>query len=105
MWKIQGKEMGLLLDAADHHDRFAEIGLGMARCVRQRNEHFAIPPTVFAHVILDDGVAALETMLVAKPLEDPLGCMPLLARSLTILRQPLVDDPGEPIQFGPPDRC
>lgn len=52
----------------------------MTRRVRQRNERFA------------------------KPLEEPLGGMPLLARSLTILRQPIVDDPANPIQFGPPDR-
>ena len=84
---------------------FAEIGLGMTWRVRQRNEHFAMPPPVFAHVILDDGVAALETMLVAQPFEDPLGGMPLLTRSLPILRQPLVDDPGEPIELWPPDRC
>ncbi len=103
--QIQGEEVGLLLDTADHHDRFAEIGLGTARCMIKRNEHLPMPPTVLPNIVFDDGVAALETMLVAKPLEDPLGGMPLLARSLPILRQPLVDDPGEPIQLWPPDRC
>jgi hypothetical protein len=32
------------------------------------------------HMILDDGVAAREPMLVAQPLENPLGRMTLLHR-------------------------
>ncbi len=84
--QIQREEVGLLLNAADPHDHFAEISLGVTRCVRQRNEYFAMPPTVLAEIVLDDGIATLEPMLVAKPLEDPLGGMPLLTRSLMILR-------------------
>ena len=97
--------MGLLLNATDHHDCFTEIGLGMAGRMIERYEHLAIPPTVFPHIVLDDGVTTLEAMLIAQSLEDPLGRMPLFARSLPIFRQPLIDDPGEPIQLGPPDRC
>jgi hypothetical protein len=53
-----------LLDPADHHQRFAEISLGMARGVVQRDKH--LPPTaqLIAHVILKDGVAAGEPGLV-----------------------------------------
>lgn len=41
-------------------------------------------------------------MLIAQAFEDPLGRMPLIARSPPIFRQPLIDDSGEPIQIGPP---
>ncbi|AHD03709.1 hypothetical protein METH_23035 (plasmid) [Leisingera methylohalidivorans DSM 14336] len=76
--------MGLLFNTADHYHCLAEIGLSMAWRARQRNEHFAMPPTVLPHIVLDDGIAALEAMLVAKPLENPLGRMPLLAWSLPV---------------------
>jgi len=103
--QIQGKEMGLLLNASDHHHCFAEVGLSMTGCMVKRYEHLAMPSTVFPNIILDDGVTTLEAMLIAQSFEDPLGRMPLFARSLPIFRQPLINDPGEPIQLGPPDRC
>jgi hypothetical protein len=36
MRQVEHEEAGLLLDTADHHHRLAEIGLRMARRVRQR---------------------------------------------------------------------
>ena len=71
MRQIERKEVGFLLDPADHHQRFAEISLGMARGVVQRDKH--LPPTaqLIAHVILDDGVAAGEPVLVSKPIKNP----------------------------------
>ncbi|QFT71799.1 hypothetical protein FIU92_02060 [Ruegeria sp. THAF33] len=105
MWKVQGKEMGLLFNATDHNHSFAEIDLSVARCMIKRHEHLAMPSTVLPNIILDDGVTTLEAMLITQSLADPLGRMPLFARSLPIFRQPLINDPGEPIQLGPPDRC
>jgi hypothetical protein len=37
--QIEHEEVRLLLHAADHHHRLAEIGLRMARRMRQRHEH------------------------------------------------------------------
>ncbi len=105
MRKIQGKEVGLLLNASDHDHCFAEIGLSMARCMIKRHEHLAMPSTMLPNITFDNGVTTLEAMLIAQAFEDPLGRMPLFARPLPIFRQPLIYDPGEPIQLGPPDRC
>ena len=44
MRQVEGEEVRLLLDAADHHHRFAEIGLGMAGRVGQRHEHLPAAP-------------------------------------------------------------
>ena len=45
----------------------------------QRDKH--LPPTaqLIAYVILDDGVAAGEPVLVSKPIKNPLGRVTLLA--------------------------
>lgn len=59
--QIQGKETGLLFNTADHDHCLAEIGLSMAWRVRQRNEHFAMPPTVLPYMVLDDGMAAVDS--------------------------------------------
>ena len=104
MRQIQRKEMGLLLNAADNHDRFAEVGLSMARCVRKRHKHLPMSATVLPNIVLDDGVSARKTVLIAKPLEDPLGRMPLLSRPIPILGKQLIDDPGEPVQLRALDR-
>ena len=96
--------MGLLFDATDHHDRFPEVGLSMASGMIERNEHLPVSPPMFPNVVLDDGVAALEPVLITEPFENPLGRMPLLARPLPILRKPLIDDPGEPVQLRALDR-
>ena len=49
-------------------------------------------------------IAALEAMLVPEPLEDPFGRVPLFARRRTILLKNAVDDAGEGIELGAPDR-
>jgi hypothetical protein len=87
--------------------------------MHQRHEHLPRPTPLLPHVVLDDRVAALEAVLVAKPLEDPLGRMALLAvgssvlfdllRRMTLLAvespilfEDAVDDAGERIQLRPP---
>ena len=85
--KIKCKEMCLLLHAADHHHGLAKIRLGMACCMGQRHKHFAMAATMFANVILDRRVAALEPVLVPQPLKSTLGGMPLLAVPAEVFQQ------------------
>jgi hypothetical protein len=70
--------------------------------MHQRHEHLPRPTPLLPHVVLDDRVAALEAVLVAKPLEDPLGRMALLAVGSSVLFEDMVDDAGERIQLRPP---
>ena len=42
MRQVEREEVGFLLDPADHHQGFAEISLGVARGVVQRDKH--LPP-------------------------------------------------------------
>ena len=102
--QVEGEEVRLLFNAADHHHGLAKVSLRMTRRMAQRHEHLATPALLFAHVILDDPIAAREAMLVAEPLKDPLGRMALLAVPSLILDQPLVDDGGKSVQLGPLDR-
>ena len=104
MRQIEHEEAGLLLDAADHHHRFTEIGLRMARRMRQRHEDFLAALIPLAHVILDDRIAAGEATLVTQPIEHTLGGMALLARHLHVRIEPLVDRRHKRIQLRPPDR-
>ena len=102
--QVEGEEMRRPLDAADHHRGFAEIGLGVAGRMVQRHEHLPPAPAMLADVVLHDGVAADEPVLVAQPLEHPLGGVTLLGVLAEIVPQPLVDDLGEPVQLRSPDR-
>src|SRR2546421_1298942 len=104
MRQIEREEVGFLPDPADHHQRFAEISLGMARGVVQRDKHLPPAAQLIAHVILDDGVAAGEPVLVSKPIKNPLGRVALLAVLANVVAQPLVDDLGKLVQLGPLDR-
>ena len=79
MRQVEREEVRFLLDPADHHQRFAEISLGVARRVVQRDKHLPPPALLIAHVILDDGVAAGEPVLVPQPVKNPLGRVTLLA--------------------------
>ncbi len=99
--QVHDEEMRLLFYTADDDHRLAEVGLSMARRMRQRHQQFAAVPFPLPHVILHDGVAAGEPVLIAKPLEHPLGRMPLLAMDPAIALQPAVDDPDEGIQLRP----
>jgi hypothetical protein len=92
-----------LLDAADHHGRLAEVGLSVAGRMVQRHEHLPAAPAVLADVVLHDGVAAGEPVLVAQPLEHPLRGVALLGPLAEILQQPPADDLGEPVKLRPLD--
>ena len=82
----------LPLHAGNHDQGFAEVHLRFARCVDQRHEHLPSTQRRRAHVVFDDRVAAAEPVLFPKPVEDPLGRMPLLDRSLPVVFQDGVDD-------------
>ena len=102
----QAEEGDLLASPPQLHHRFAEVDLGMARRMVQRNEGLAhrLPPG--PDVVLHDRVAAREPVLVAQPLEDPMRRVPLLARhvGIPVRLQDRVDDAGEPVQLRPPRR-
>ena len=74
--QIEGHEVRLLLDAGNHHQRFAEIGLRLARRMAERHEHLLTAELGGAHIVLHDRVTARVVVLGAKPLEDPLGRVP-----------------------------
>ena len=76
--QVEGEEVRRLLDAADHHRRLAEVGLRMAGRMVQRHEHLPAAPPMLADVVLHDGVAAGEPVLVPQPLEHPLRGVALL---------------------------
>ena len=99
--QVEGEEVRLLLDPADHHQRLAEVRLGVTGRMVQRHEHLPAAPLVLAQIGLHDGVAAGEPVLVAQPVEDPLRGVTLLARAVRVLAQPSVDDLGEPVQLRP----
>jgi len=63
--QIEGKVVGLSFDTTDDNHRLAEVGLRMAWPVRQWHEHLAPPPFALSDVILHNGVAAGEPMLIA----------------------------------------
>ena len=74
------RHLGLL--AAERDLRLAEVDLGLARPVRQRHEDLGLALLPGPDRVLDDRQAALVAVLVAQPLEDPLGRVPLLLRGL-----------------------
>ena len=48
----------LLFDPGDHHQRFAKVGLGVARRMGQGHEHLLPAQPLRAHVGFDNRVAA-----------------------------------------------
>ena len=106
MGQDQAEEGDLLALPPQFHHRLAEVDLGMARRVMQRHKSLArrLPPG--PDIVLHDGIAAGEPVLVAKALEDPVRRVTLLARHVRIRvrLQDRVDDAGEPVQLGQPDR-
>ena len=99
--QVEDEAVGLALHPADDHQSLPEVALGMARRVGQRHEHLPCPAAVLPHVVLDDGVSAVETVLVPEPLEDALGGVPLLPGNAMIIVQNLVDDASKGIKLGP----
>ena len=97
--QIEREKVGLLLHPADLHQSFPEIGLRIACRVRQRHEHLPAALLALPDIILDDRIAAGETMLGAQTVEYPLRRMALLARDTAIPLKPSIDDPHKPVQL------
>ena len=106
MRQDQAEEGDLLTLPADLDYRLAEVDLGMARRMMQWNEGLARRLPTGPDIILHDRIPAREPVLVPQPLEYPVRRVPLLARHVRIRvrLQDRVDDAGEPVQLGPPDR-
>ena len=106
MRQDQAEEGDLLAKASDLDYRLAEVDLGMARRMVQRNESLARRLPAGPHVVLHDRVAAREPVLVPQPLKDPIRRVPLLARHIRgpVRLKDRVDDAGEAFQLRSPDR-
>ena len=63
--EVDDQVVRLLFDAGDHHQRFAKVGLGVARRMRQGHEHLLPAQPLRAHVGFDNRVAAREATLRA----------------------------------------
>ena len=98
--QIHAQKMCLLLDAADRHQRLAEIHLGVSWRMRQRHKHFLVPQARLPNVILYDRVTATEAVLFLEPIPDPLGRVPLFLRLRLVVLQNLVDDAQPRPQLG-----
>ena len=90
MRQIETLEVRLLLDARDHHQRLAEIGLCISRRMRQRHEHFLVLQPRLAHVILHHRVAAAERR--ARPSAGPRSVWPCAAASSAATGRPPESD-------------
>jgi hypothetical protein len=73
----------------------AEVDLGLAGRVGQRDEDLGVAAPPGADGVLDDGQPAPVAVLVAQPTEDPLGGVPLLPGRLAIPLEDLMDDRQE----------
>ena len=89
--KVHGEVVGLALDAADDHQRFAKVTLGMSWGMGQRYEHLSGPTTALPNVVFDDCVLARESVLVPQPLIDTLRRVMLLLRNSSVHLEDLVD--------------
>ena len=104
MRQVQGKEVDLARNAGNHCKRLAEIHLCMAGIMLQWHEDLLGPAFAGTDIIRDDRDAAYETMLVAKPLEDPFCRVALLAVSLHVVLEDRIDNPGKGIELRAADR-
>ncbi len=92
--KRQDEHGDLPLLAAIKNRRLAKVDLGLARSMRQRHEDFCRPPLPPPNLFLDNSPATAVALL-AQPLEDPLGRVPLLWRRVFVSFQNLVDQRHE----------
>src|SRR5262249_4256930 len=79
----------------------AEVDLGLAGAVGQRDEDLGAAAPPGPDGVLDDGQSAPVAVLVAEPLEDPLGGMALLPGGLLVVVEDLVNDGEEGVELGP----
>ena len=87
------EEGDLAEPAGDVGQGVAEVDLGLAGAMDQRDEDLAADPLEVADGLLHGRVAALVA-LGRDPVEDPLGGVPLLPGAALVL----VEDPGDPVE-------
>ena len=68
------------------------------------HEHLTRPKPLLTDIVLHDGVAAREPVLVPEAVEDALRSVPLLAVAGPIVFQDPIDDSRERTQLWPPRR-
>src|SRR5665647_2876295 len=99
MRQVKSEEVDLALDATDDANGFAKIRLSMPWRMHKRYEHLLRPLPPTRHVILHNRDATCEAVLVPKPLEDPLRCMPLLLRSRLVVPKNAVDQCNKSVSY------
>ena len=104
MRQVEDHEVRPLLHPGDHHLGLAEVRLCLTWRVGQRDEHLLATDLRRAHVVLHDRVTARVSMLGPQPFENPLGCVPLLARALLVVFENRVDRILPRAQLRPPHR-
>ena len=104
MGQVQDEAVGLALHPADDHQGLAEVALSVARRMGQGHEHLLGLTAMLPDVVLDDGVSAVEPVLVPEPLEDALGRVALLPGDLMVLFEDPVNDARKGLQLGTPGR-
>jgi hypothetical protein len=89
--------------AGDHDRGLAEVELGFAWRLAERDEDLTRVQPPLGHCRSDLGLRAVVAVLVAEALEDPLGRVALLGRRVTVVDQDLVDDTDElaELRLGP----
>jgi hypothetical protein len=102
--QVHREEVDLALDAADHANRLAEVGLGMPWRMHKRHEHLQRPLAPAGNVVLHNRDPTRKPVLVAQPLEDPFGCMPLLLRPILVGRQNPINNARELVELRPERR-
>jgi hypothetical protein len=79
--------------------RLAEVDLGLARWMRQRQEHLAAADSILTNRILHHCLAAGVAVLVTEAFEDAVGRVLLLRRCLAIVPEDLPNHRQERLQL------
>src|SRR4029077_2212807 len=98
------KQGNLDLLAPQQNRRFAEVDLGLAWRMRERQKDFPVSSLPGPHRVFHHGLATRVSMLISQPLEYPLRRVLLLARRLPVGLQDLMNDRQERLQFPLPTR-
>jgi len=77
----------------------AEVDLGLTGAVGQGNEDLGGSQPAGGDGLLHDGQAARVPVLVAEPLEDAVGGVPLFLRGLLVILEDLLDDGKERLEL------
>ena len=95
MRQVQTEVVNPCLDAAQIDVGFAEIDLGTAGRMRQRDKNFLLSQAFLGHEFAHHGVAALIAVFITQALEDPNGGVALFLENVTVVQQDLIDDADE----------